>query len=44
MQPLTFAILSTGLESLKELRGALGAHEETRLLVAGDDVEQLHPE
>src|SRR5919107_2364950 len=44
MQPLTFAILSTGLESLKELRGALGAHEQTRLLVAGDDVEQLHPE
>jgi pilus assembly protein CpaE len=44
MQPLTFAILSTGLESLKELRGALAAHEQTRLLVAGDDVEQLHPE
>jgi pilus assembly protein CpaE len=44
MQPLTFAILSTGLESLKELRGALSAREETRLLVAGDDTEQLHPE
>lgn len=44
MTQLTFVILSTGLESLKELRGALSAHEQTRLLVAGDDVEQLHPE
>jgi pilus assembly protein CpaE len=44
MNPLTFAILSTGLESLKELRGALSAHEQTRLLVAGDDSEQVYPE
>ncbi|MCA1630713.1 MAG: AAA family ATPase [Acidobacteria bacterium] len=43
-QPLTFAILSTGLESLKELRGALSAHEQTRLLVAGDDADQVYPE
>src|SRR5919112_3353259 len=44
MNPLTFAILSTGLESLKELRGALSAHEQTRLLVAGDDADQVYPE
>jgi pilus assembly protein CpaE len=44
MQPLTFVILSTGLDSIKELRGALAAHEETRLLVASDEIEQLHPE
>jgi pilus assembly protein CpaE len=44
MNPLTFVILSAGLESLKELRGALAAHEQTRLLVAGDDAEQVYPE
>jgi pilus assembly protein CpaE len=44
MQPLTFIILSDGLDSLKELRGALGSREETRLLVAGDDAEQVFPE
>ena len=44
MQPITFAILSTGLDSLKELRGALAAREETRLLVAGDDADQVYPE
>jgi pilus assembly protein CpaE len=44
MQPLNFIILSDGLDSLKELRGALGSREETRLLVAGDDAEQVFPE
>jgi pilus assembly protein CpaE len=44
MNPLTFIILSDGLDSLKELRGTLSAHEETRLLVAGDDAEQVYPE
>lgn len=43
-QQLTFAVLSAGLDSLKELRGALSGHEHARLLVAGDDTEQLHPE
>jgi pilus assembly protein CpaE len=43
-QTLTFVILSTGLDSLKELRGALAANDNTRLLVAGDDPEQLQPE
>ncbi|MGH9943140.1 MAG: AAA family ATPase [Pyrinomonadaceae bacterium] len=44
MNPLSFVILSTGLDSLKELRGALAANENTRLLAAGDDPEQLYPE
>jgi len=44
MNQLSFVILSTGLESLKELRGALASNERTRLLAGGDDAEQLHPE
>jgi pilus assembly protein CpaE len=44
MNQLSFVILSTGLETLKELRGALGANERTRLLAGGDDAEQLFPE
>jgi hypothetical protein len=44
MNQLSFVILSTGLESLKELRGALTSNERTRLLAGGDDAEQLHPE
>ena len=43
-QPLSFVILSTGLDSLKELRGAVASNESARLLVAGDDAEQLFPE
>ena len=41
---LTFVILSTGLDSLKELRSALSASDHTRLLAGGDDAEQLYPE
>jgi pilus assembly protein CpaE len=44
MNQLSFVILSTGLETLKELRGALAANERTRLLAGGDDAEQLFPE
>jgi pilus assembly protein CpaE len=44
MNQLSFVILSTGLESLKELRGALASNEQTRLLAGGDDAEQLFPE
>ncbi|MGI9106793.1 MAG: AAA family ATPase [Pyrinomonadaceae bacterium] len=44
MNQLSFVILSTGLESLKELRGALALNERTRLLAGGDDAEQLYPE
>jgi pilus assembly protein CpaE len=43
-QQLTFAILSTGLECFKELRGALAAQEGARLLVGGDDAEQIFEE
>jgi pilus assembly protein CpaE len=44
MNPLTFVILSTGLDSFRELRDALAADERTRLLAGGDDAEQLHAE
>jgi pilus assembly protein CpaE len=44
MNQLSFVILSTGLETLKELRGALASNERTRLLVGADDAEQLFPE
>src|SRR5215212_4854768 len=43
-QQLTFAILSTGLECFKELRGALAAQEGARLLVGGDDPQQIFEE
>src|ERR1044071_5095131 len=43
-QQLTFAILSTGLECFKELRGALAGQEGARLLVGGDDPEQIFQE
>ena len=41
---LTFVILSTGLEMFRELRGALSTQEGARLLVGGDDTEQIFPE
>src|SRR5918911_3769404 len=44
MNPLTFVILSNGLESFRELRDALAADTRTRLLAGGDDAEQLHTE
>ncbi|HVF68165.1 MAG TPA: hypothetical protein VM914_10900 [Pyrinomonadaceae bacterium] len=43
-QQLTFVILSTGLEMFRELRNALSTQEGARLLVGGDDVEQIFPE
>jgi pilus assembly protein CpaE len=43
-QPLTFVILSTSLESFKELRGALASEGRGRLLAGGDDVEQVYAE
>ena len=41
---LSFVILSTGLDSLREMRDALAADGRTRLLAAGDDIEQLYEE
>lgn len=40
-QPLTFVILSTGLDTFKEIRGALQA-ADGRLLAGGDDPEQVY--
>jgi pilus assembly protein CpaE len=41
-QPLSFVVLSTGLDTFKEIRTALSADGRTRLLAGGDDVEQVH--
>jgi pilus assembly protein CpaE len=41
---LTFVILSSGFDSLRELRRALAATDGTNLLAGGDDPEQLFPE
>jgi pilus assembly protein CpaE len=43
-QPLTFVILSTGLDAFKEIRGALAAEGRGRLLAGGDDAEQVYTE
>ena len=41
---LTFIILSAGMESFRELRAALATQEGARVLVGGDDAEQVFPE
>ncbi|HEV2860801.1 MAG TPA: AAA family ATPase [Pyrinomonadaceae bacterium] len=43
-QQLTFVVLSTGLETFRELRGALSAQDGARLLAGGDDTEQVFGE
>jgi pilus assembly protein CpaE len=43
-QPLSFVVLSTSLDTFKELRAAMSADERVRLLAGGDDVEQLTTE
>ena len=43
-QPLTFVILSTGLDSFKEIRSALASDARARLLAGGNDAEQLYDE
>lgn len=43
-QQLTFVILSTGLETFKELRGALNDEPGAQILAGGDDAEQLFQE
>jgi pilus assembly protein CpaE len=43
-EPLTFVILSTGLDNFKEIRGALATDGRARLLAGGDDAEQLYAE
>lgn len=43
-QKLSFVILSSGLENFKELRAALAMQEGARVLVGGDEAEQVFPE
>ncbi|MDT4953041.1 MAG: pilus assembly protein CpaE [Acidobacteriota bacterium] len=43
-QPLTFVVLSTGLDTFKEIRAALATDSRARLLAGGDDAEQVYPE
>ena len=44
IQPLTFVILSTSLDTFKEIRAALATDSRARLLAGGDDAEQVYPE
>jgi pilus assembly protein CpaE len=39
--PLSFVVLSTGLETFKQIRNALSEDRRARLLAGGDDAEQL---
>src|SRR5215212_3587996 len=41
---ITFVILSTGLDTFKEIRAALATDERARLLAGGDDAEQVYAE
>jgi pilus assembly protein CpaE len=41
---ITFVILSTGLDTFKEIRSALASDERARLLAGGDDAEQVYAE
>ncbi len=43
-QPITFVVLSTGLDNFKEIRTALSADSRAQLLAGGDDSDQLHEE
>ena len=43
-QPLTFVVLSTGLDNFKEIRAALAIDGRAQLLAGGNDPEQLHEE
>jgi len=43
-QPITFVVLSTGLDNFKEIRRALTAEKRVQLLAGGNDIEQLHEE
>ena len=43
-QPLTFVVLSTGLENFKEIRAALTHDSRAQLLAGGNDPEQLYEE
>lgn len=42
--PLTFAVLSTGLDTFKSIRAALAAESRTQLLAGGTDADQVYEE
>jgi len=42
--PLTFVVLSTGLENFKAIRAALTAESRTQLLAGGNDADQVYEE
>ncbi|MEP6718243.1 MAG: AAA family ATPase [bacterium] len=43
-QPITFVVLSSGLDNFKEIRAALAADGRAQLLAGGNDAEQVHGE
>jgi pilus assembly protein CpaE len=43
-EPITFVVLSTGLDNFKEIRRALTADSRAKLLAGGNDPEQLYEE
>lgn len=43
-QPITFVVLSTGLDNFKDIRRALSAESRVQLLAGGNDTEQLYDE
>src|SRR5213078_842841 len=42
--PLSFVVLSTGLENFKAIRSALAAESRTQLLAGGNDADQVYEE
>jgi len=43
-QPITFVVLSTGLDNFKDIRKALSAEARVQLLAGGNDPDQLYEE
>ena len=43
-QPITFVVLSTGLDNFKDIRRALTSESRVQLLAGGNDTEQLYDE
>ena len=43
-QPITFVVLSTGLDNFKDIRNALSAEARVQLLAGGNDPDQLYEE
>jgi len=43
-QPITFVVLSTGLDNFKDIRRALTAESRVQLLAGGNDPDQLYEE